>query len=418
MGHSLTLALYLATRSRADRASRIAPTETPDEAAERAGRATAPRPGGPLIWFHTGEDRHGLAPRELALRMQVERGNLAFLQTTNAARRRDAEPGITAQFAPDETLPAIRRFLDHWRPTVAVWTEPDLRPALISETADRGVPLFLVDAHTAEPDPQAWRWLRGMAGSLLTRFDRIVTGGEGPAATLRRLGADPGRIEVSGYLEEGTPALPCNEADRDVLADGLAARPVWLAAEVADDEFDAVIYAYERAHRRAHRLLLILVPDVPGKGAGWLDRLTRRGYRAALRSTAGEPDAETQIFVADTEGEMGLWYRLAPISFLGRSLGTGGGGINPYGAAALGSAILYGPNVRNFRQGYSRLAAAGAARLVRSPSDLAEAVELLLSPDVAARMAHEAWKVSSAGAEVTDRVMDLILTELDAREPA
>lgn len=420
MSKSLTLALYLATRARSDRAARRS-SKTADEVEktyenERLGYASAARDAdGPLIWFHTGQDRHALAARELAKRMKSERDDLSFLLTTGAKKRRDSEGYMTAQLVPDDILPAIRRFLDHWTPDIAIWTEPDLRPALITEVAGRSVPMFLIDAHTARPDPQAWRWLRGMSGSLLSRFQKIMTGDAETAAALQRLGAEPRQLEITGYLEEGTPAPPCNDADRDALAQTLAARPVWLAAHVTSEECVGIIDAHTRAQRRSHRLLLILVPDDIAEGVAWANRLAADGHRVALRSRGEEPDPETQIYIADTEGELGLWYRLAPISFLGRSI-SAEGGLNPYEPAALGSAMIHGPNVRNFRQAYAKLGAVRATRLVRNADELGAAVEQLLSPDKAAGMAHEAWKVCSSGAEVTDRARDLIFSQLEERE--
>jgi len=420
MGNSISLALYLATRGRSDRAARraakMAGDGEKDIEKERLGEASVPRPdAGPLIWFHTGMDRHGLASRELATRMKSERADLSFLMTTSAKNRRETEPCVISQRVPNDTVPTVRRFLDHWKPDIAVFTEPDLRPALIAETADRDIPLFMVDAHTAAPDPQSWRWLRGMTGSLLERFQFVMAGDADAAASLKRLGAVPEKLETTGYLEEGSPALPCNESERDALASILATRPVWLAVHVTPTECATVIAAHSRAQRRSHRLLLILVPDTPGDGALWARHLAADGLHVALRSGGEEPAQATQVYIADTVGEMGLWYRLSAISFLGRSL-SADGGVNPYEPAALGSAVVHGPNVRNFRQAFARLGAVGATRLVRNEKELARTVERLLSPDVAASMAHEAWKVCSSGAEVTDRVRDLIFTELEERE--
>lgn len=420
MSKSITLALYLATRARSDRAAKkvvegASETETCFEN-ERRGRTNAPQPlGGPLIWFHTGQDRQALAARELAMRMKSEREDLSFLLTTSADNRCPTEGCLVSQLVPDELLPSIRRFLDHWTPAVAVWTEPELRPALITEAAKRGVRLFLVDAHTAKPDTQAWRWLPGLSSSLLSRFERVLTGDAETAAMLKRLGAGPKQLEISGYLEEGTPALNCRESDRDALAGKLAARPVWLAAHVTIEECADVIDAHTRLQRRSHRLLLILVPDDLAEGVAWYERLANDGYRVALRSKGDDPGAETQIYIADTEGEMGLWYRLAPISFLGRSI-SADGGVNPYEPAALGSAIVHGPQVNNYRHAYGKLASAQAARLVRNRDELGDVVEQLLSPDTAASMAHNAWNVCSSGAEVTDRVRDLVFAELDEQE--
>lgn len=418
MNNSLSLRLYLASRARRDAAGRRELAEAGEEGKtqerERLGQATEARADGPLIWIHTGADRHALAARELAHRLRAERPDLLFLLTTSAKKRKASEGYMAAQFAPDENRSAIRGFLDHWRPDVSVWTEPDMRPALIADTDARGIPLFFVDARTAHSDPQTWRWFRGMSGAILERFQQVLTGDADSAAALRRLGASPKRIEIAGFLEEGTAALPCNDADRDAIAADLAGRPVWLAI-TTPEEIPPVLAAHRQAIRRSHRLLLILAPLDPQDGGALLKTVREQGFSAELRSTGAEPGRDTQVYVADTEGELGLWYRLAPIAFLGRSL-EATGGINPFEAAALGSAIIHGPNARSFRQAFSRLSAAGAARMVRSGAELAEAVEHLLSPDVAARMAHDAWRVCSTGAEVTDRAKDLILTTVDERE--
>ena len=419
MPKSLSLALYLATKARK---THVVPVEGVDPtgkswALERAGEVAEPRPNGPLIWFHTGTDAPATSPTELARRMLSERRELNFLLTTTADTRRPSDTPLHAQFCPEDTVPSVRKFLEHWRPDIAIWTEPDLRPAMIADVDQRGIPLFLIDTRTARPDISAWRWWRGMSGALLSRFERILTGDEATAATVRKMGAVPETVEVTGFLEEGTPALPCNEAERDLLAQDLSSRPVWLAAHVKDAECAAVIEAHQQAQRRAHRLLLILVPDRISNGPAWARTMRQAGLTTAIRSEGEEPTPDTQVYVADTEGEMGLWYRLAPISYLGRSL-SHDGGINPFEAAALGSAIIHGPDVGDHKQAFDRLAAAGATRMVRNPEDLGDMVERLLSPDMAASMAHAAWLVCSSGAEVTDRVRDLIFATLDEADAA
>ncbi len=417
MEKSLTLALYLATRARSDRAASRAHRHGGQDA-ERYGETSTPRPEGPLVWFHTGNDHNGSSVRELVYRMQAERRDLQVLLTTNAEERETSEPGVIWQYAPDESLPSVRRFLDHWRPNIGIWTEPDLRPALIAEAAGYGVPLYLIDAQTAMPDPQSWRWLRGMSASLMTRFRKVLTGNRETARALRSLGTSPDRIELCGFLEEGTPALPCDDSERDALAAALGARPVWLAAYVTPEECELVLSVHRRVQRRSHRLLLILAPDAPEDGRRCHELLVAEGSRSALRSDGEEPDGDTQVYIADTEGEMGLWYRLAQICFMGCSLAGQTSGANLYEPAALGSAIIHGPDTRNFRRAFDKLGQANATRMVRNADQLAGAVENLLAPDTAAHLAHEAWKVCSTGAEVTDRVIDMIFTELDEQEDA
>ncbi|WP_172300353.1 3-deoxy-D-manno-octulosonic acid transferase [Pseudoruegeria sp. HB172150] len=423
MANSIPLKLYLATRARSERGTRraLARGDTPeDEKAqehERLGHAGIERPDGPLIWIHSGQDRHALAARELANRLRAEREELNFLFTTSARARRDSEEHLISQFAPDEYVPAIRSFLTHWKPDLSIWTEPDVRPALAAGAAGFGVPLYLIDAHTAPTETQGWRFWPGVSSTLLTDFRHVITGDPVKAGALRRLGAGPAKTEIVGYLEEGTAALPCNTAERDDIAKDIVGRPVWLAGHAADAEIEPILDAHRQVLRRTHKLLLILVPDDPEAGPDLAKAIRDHGFTASLRSSGAFPVSDTQIYIADTEGEMGLWYRLAAVSYLGRSL-EASGGVNPFEAAALGSAIIHGPNVRNYRRAYGRLASAGATRMVRNTNQLSEALEALLSPDIAALMAHEAWKLCTSGAEVTDRAMDLVLTELDEREPA
>ena len=147
---------------------------------------------------------------------------------------------------------------------------------------------------------------------------------------------------------------------------------------------------------------MILVPDDETEGREFRQMLHDTGFRTAVWSEGEMPDETTQILLADTRGEMGLWYRLAPVTFMGSSLMPGHGGRDPYEPAALGSAILYGPNVGRYLAAYSRFAAAGAARIVKDSDSLAAAVQQCLAPDKAAQMATAGWEVASEGAEVTD----------------
>ncbi len=170
-----------------------------------------------------------------------------------------------------------------------------------------------------------------------------------------------------------------------------------------------MIGAHRAALRLAHRLLLILVPDRPERA----DALARQieaaeGWTVARRSADEEPDEETEVFLADVPSEMGLWYRLAPITYLGGSLYGSGSQRDPFEAAALGSAVLHGPHPGDWQTAMARLTEARATRPVGSPVDLAEGLADLLSPDRAARLAQAAWAVTSAGAEVTDRVVGLV----------
>jgi 3-deoxy-D-manno-octulosonic-acid transferase len=425
MERSLALALYRAWSGRSARSfaegkliqRAAAGKEDPARLDERRGNAGLPRPAGPLIWFHAASVGESLALLELIRLLLEERPDLSILVTTgtvtSAAVMGDRLPtGALHQYVPLDARAFVHRFLDHWRPDVAVWTESELWPALICETHDRGIPMLLLNARMSKASHDRWRYLRGMARSLLSRFRMAMVQDDLSAIYLRRLGMPMDRMMVTGTLKEGAAALPVDTRLLDVMRAVIGNRPVWVAASTHPGEERKVLAAHRIAMRTNPRLLLILVPRHPARGDEIATLLADDGWAFTRRSAEEIPEAEAPVYLADTMGELGLWYRLASVSFVGGSWEPIGGH-NPFEPAALGSAILHGPYVSNFVDIYQRLTDARAARLVGSPQALAEAVDELLSPDRAAIMAHAAWEVVSAGADVTDKAKAILLETLD-----
>ena len=398
-------------------------TPPPPAAAAAEGTASPIRPAppnAPLIWLHVGSELEALGVPDLIDRLRDQRDDLAILVTVTrrgpdellAARLpRDA----AVQRAPGATAHAVATFLEQWAPDVCIWADNALEPVLINAAAKAGIPLFLVDARV--PERTGWRWFPGQRRALLRRFSFIIASDTHAADGLKALGAAPDRIEVMGFMQVGSAPLPCSQAERDSLAEVLAARPVWFAAGVTEAEVPMVIEAHRQAIRRAHRLLLLLQPENLSVGAALADRLEAEGWAAGLRSRDDEPEPEVEIFIADQPEELGLWYRLSPISLMGGSLaGENPRAVqNPFEAAALGSAVLFGPHVGPWALSYERLRGAGAARAVTDRDSLARAVEFLLAPDMVAAMATAAWELTTAGAEATDRIVHLTMDALDAR---
>lgn len=425
MGRSLGLAAYLWALGRADGYARrklderlAAGKEDPNRIDERLGNAGMARPDGRLVWFHAASVGETLSLVELIRRLCDQMPDLRVLVTsttvTSAEIAASRMPrGVIHQFAPVDTKQAVTRFLDHWRPDLAVWAESELWPTLMHETHRRGVAMLLINARMSARSWRRWRLARGIARSLLNRFDQVLAQDQTTADYLTRLGMPKDRVQVTGTLKEGSAALPCNEDDRLRFVSLLRGRPVWLAASTHEGEEVMVAHAHAAAARAAQGLLLILCPRHPERGDAIAKQLRDMGCDVAQRSKEEPLRRETQIYLADTLGELGLWFRIAPISFVGGSL-VPVGGHNPFEPAALGSAILHGPNVRNFRDIYERLHEADAALRVASPEKLGETVEHALNADVAAQLAHNAWQVCSAGAEVTDHVLETLLTYLDA----
>jgi 3-deoxy-D-manno-octulosonic-acid transferase len=230
---------------------------------------------------------------------------------------------------------------------------------------------------------------------------------------LTALGIETGRISVTPPLQAGGYALPCQDSDLSDLSRSLGGRPVWMACAVQEQEIAAVLSAHRQAERLSHRLLLILHVAAPELASASETIIDEDGLRLVNWSSGGEPDDATQVLLVPESHDLGLFFRLAPVTFMGSSLVQGNTGRNPFEAAALGSAVLYGPHVRQYMPFYSRLAQAGAARIVKDAETLGAAVTRLIAPDQAAAMAHAGWDVVSEGADLTDRVIDLVHAALD-----
>ena len=196
----------------------------------------------------------------------------------------------------------VTRFLDHWRPDLAVWSESELWPTLISETHRRGVPMMIVNARMSKASHDRWRFLRGMARSLLNRFDEALVQDDITAMYLRRLGMPAERMHVTGTLKEGAAALPCDEAERREMTEHLGGRPVWLAASTHDGEEHIVLEAHRIALRVNPRLLLILAPRHPNRGDEIAQMLQTERWRFNRRTAGEMPDADAQVYLADTMG--------------------------------------------------------------------------------------------------------------------
>lgn len=369
------------------------------------------RPQGRLVWLNA--PNMGQASPMLALaRRLIDEDAVAVLLTIPGEV--PARTGLILQAPPDDTPVEVRAFLDHWRPGLAVFAEGELRPVALHECADRGIPIILANGKAPTFLRERDSWYPGLMRSALGRISSVYAVDEAAARAFRKAGAALTSVAVTGRMEEESVVLPCLEAERAALARLLAARPVWFAAGLAEAEEEAVVHAHRAAAQQSHRLLLILLPETVERTEALAAKLEEEwGWSVARRQKDEEPDQGVEIFVVDNPAEYGLWYRLAPITFLGGSLTGRGPTRNPMEAAALGSAIIHGPRVEPYGPVFSRLGAARAARAVASVGDLADALGDLLFPDRAARLAQAAWAVASDGAEVTDRLVQRIHALMD-----
>jgi 3-deoxy-D-manno-octulosonic-acid transferase len=406
MGRSFGLAAYRALSRRS-----ASPDFTP----------AAPRPKGQLVWIHAAEPAKIPAILDLVERIAAARDRVSLLITL--VDRPDPEIAEQAQAkaillerAPSEHPEATAAFLAHWRPDLCIWTWGGIRPNLVQQTLATGCPTALIDADTRGFDGRRDRWLPEVSRTLLSEFSAVMVRSAAAMQRLVALGLAENRLTLTPPLQAGGKALGCEDSDLAEMSSMLGGRPVWLATGVQEEEVMAVLSAHRQALRLSHRLLLILHPASTTLAERIRQKAVEDGFRLCAWYEGGVPDDNTQILLADDARDLGLFFRVAPVSFLGSSLAAGYGGQNPFEAAALGSAVLYGPNVRRYLPFYTRLANAGAARIVNDAQTLGTAVIRLISPDQAAAMAHAGWDVISEGADVIDRVVALVEKSLDEKQ--
>tara|TARA_R110002012_G_scaffold233652_2_gene406929 strand:- start:38222 stop:39451 length:1230 start_codon:yes stop_codon:yes gene_type:complete len=381
----------------------------------------ADRPMGEMVWCHAPEPGNLLAIQDLALRLCRSRPGLSVLITipkpiTPSDPPKSGNSKILIDFAPEDHPTSTKLFLDHWQPDTCIWAWGHLLPNVIIEMADRDCPMFLIDGDSDGFDGRRDRWLSDLTRGLLSHFSAIMVRSEAGFHRLIRLGLDRKSVELTSALLAGGQALPCHEPDLADLSCALVGRPIWFANQVLEGELSTVLAAHRQSLRLSHRLLLILHPADAALANRFAARMSDQDFRVHKWGESGYPDASTQIMIAGDPAEVGLFYRLAPVSFLGSSLVSEGSGCDPFEAAALGSAVLYGPKIRRFLPSYTRLVAEGAARIVNDATTLGTAVSRLIAPDQAATMAHAGWDVISRGAALTDKVIDLVQDTLDTRE--
>ncbi|ACL62300.1 3-deoxy-D-manno-octulosonic acid transferase [Methylobacterium nodulans] len=380
--------------------------EDPERLPERVGRPGKPRPAGALVWAHGASIGEALSLLPL-VEWLTRRG---FTVLVTSGTRTSAEliaarlpRGALHQFAPLDAPRYVARFLDHWRPDLALVAESELWPNTVLALDARQVPLILVNGRMSARSARGWARSPALAQAVLARIAVCLVQTPEEAERFRSLGAP--RVAVAGNLKFDAPAPPADPAALAQLSGMVAGRPVWLAASTHPGEETAVIAAHRVLAPHHPGLLTLVVPRHPRRGVEIAAEAAAAGLRVSRREAGGLPDARTDLHVADTVGELGLFYRLAPLVFMGGSLAEHGGQ-NPIEPARLDSAILHGPHVWNFAQPYAVLDEAGAAVAVPDAAGLAGAVSRLLA-DPARRsvMARAGQGAVAAGGGALERTM-------------
>ncbi|MEP2642027.1 3-deoxy-D-manno-octulosonic acid transferase [Roseobacter sp.] len=392
---------------------------------EKMGHASQPRSGsGHLIWFHAASVGESLSVLALIAKMGEMLPRAHFLITSGTATSaqlvsKRLPPRTVHQFAPLDARGPLTRFLKHWRPDAAIFVESELWPRMLRMTHERGTPMALVNARLSAKSRATWVRYPALASFILGVFDLILTQNDEMAQAMVDMHAPVDRVARGTNLKSLSAPLPTDPA---VLAQSRAAlkgRPVWVAASTHPGEEATVLDAHANLLVYHPDLVLILVPRHPDRRDEIVKLIRAREMSVAIRSEGSLPRNGEAVYLADTLGELGSWYALTDMVFLGGSLHPIGGH-NPFEVVQAGAVAISGPHVTNFAETFADMQAKGAAQIVADTRALTDAVATLLDSHAARFSAHQAAETvvrdkSNALSQIASRLIHMLRLEEDPR---
>ena len=392
--------------------------EDPRRRGERFGLAGQARPSGVLVWAHAASVGETNAVLPVIEALTKARPDLKFLLTTGtvtsaalAAQR--LKGNAVHQYVPLDAPQYVARFLDHWKPHLAIFTESEIWPNTILEVASRNIPIALVNARLSPRSAKRWKRGGRNAEALFNRLSVVLAQNDALGRRFQELGAR--NVIVAGNLKIDAPPPPVDALQLQHLRTLLAGRPLFVAASTHDPEEKIVGQAHRRIAQRIDGFCTIIAPRHPERGTAIAEELKSLGLNVVQRSTGAEPGPRTDVYIADTIGELGTFYALSPIAFIGGSL-IEHGGQNPIEAVRHGAVVLTGPHCQNFRDAYKSLLRHKGAREVKTGDEVADAV-IALHADPASAEAMRAGasfaldSMSGALQRTTEALLPLLPAE-------
>ncbi len=386
--------------------------------AERLGRTGQPRPDGLLLWVHAADIGEAHSALALISRLSPEYRILMTTRTPASAHLmvQRLPKGVIHQFVPIDTPRSVARFLNHWQPDASIWMETDMRPNLVMATAERQIPFALLNAHLTKAEFKKWYRIPGFIPPLFTAFNLICAQSIRDAARLKVIGiTDAKRL---GNLKYAASRLTTDTDLVDQFRHETGSRPVWLAAITHKGEEEIISQALVQLRGKFPDLLTIIALRHPERGKEVATLVARHGHLAAQRSKLQPITGDTNIYIVDTVGEMGLFYSVSSIVLVGGTL-IDRGGHNPLEAASQNCALLIGPYCSDYLEPISDLRAAGAIKMVQNCDSLAlELCRLLSDESVVKQHSAAARQVAADSQAVQDRVMDALRPLLPRLNPS
>lgn len=384
--------------------------EDPKRLRERYGYASKPRPKGALLWIHAASVGEANSVLELIKKLKTQLPHLNILLTTGtvtSARLMAARlpKGIIHQYVPLDIIAYTRRFMRHWKPEMALFVESELWPNLIITADAYQCFMGIINGRMSERSYVKWQKHPEMINHLLSCFNCVFAQSEDDAQRLKTLGAR--HTDFVGNLKYDAALLPCNEDELLSLQKTLKDRPIWLAASTHPGEEQIIAQTHKLLAARRPNLLTIIVPRHPSRGGSIAAELSKE-WSVVQRSEKESVESATSFYIADTLGELGLFYRLSEIVFMGGSL-VKHGGQNPLEAARLSCAIVTGPHTHNFASIYNEMEKTGACLTLQSEKELAARVDRLLNK---ADARNEMEKQAKLFVDIRNGAADKIITNL------
>lgn len=379
---------------------------------ERFGHASRPRPEGIVVWVHAASVGESISVLPLINRLSQSYPRAHILLTTGTTSsatllKTRLPANAFHQFIPVDSLLAVKRFVKHWRPDAALWVESEFWPNLVTETT-KIAPVVLINARVSDRSFTRWQRYRSFIQPLLQSFALCLPQSQEDGRRLEVLGAP--HVTFIGNLKYDAPALPADATLIENIRMMIGQRPCWVAASTHPGEEEILCNTHQTLKSRYPNLLTIIIPRHATRGGDVAAIVTAKNLHPAQRSKGDAIQSDTDIYIADTMGELGIFYRLNSIVFIGGSL-IPHGGQNPLEAARLECAIISGPHMENFREITRELLENDAMIQLSHNNQLEETVSSLLQ-DTAKRdiLCANALRVAVSKSDILERYLEAIST--------
>lgn len=384
---------------------------------ERVGRPIKPRPEGKLIWMHGASVGESISMLPLIQRLLEVYPNAHVMVTTGTLTsaeimaKRLPERAFH-QYLPIENPVFATRFLKHWKPDIALWFESEFWPAMLSCIKRKNIPLILVNGRISNKSFKRWQQFDFIIKEILECFTLCLGQSDEDEYRLRVLGAK--NTMCLGNLKYAGLPLPVDENKKQEIAEQITGRTVWLVSSTHDDEEFKIARFLKDLQKKVPNLLTFMAPRHPQRGSEIKQRLQKElGLNVALRSANEKITEKTDVYVADTIGELGIWYDLIPLVFIGGSL-IPHGGQNFIEPSRSRDAVIVGPHMYNFADAMNRAKKADAVIQVNDVLELMETVENLLThPDLLEAKRSLAYNWANGEAKVLEGIVEKIKAYLD-----